>query len=484
MDCLYNEPSRTPNRLTYQKNPEFAYIPEINLSTVPPIAIVIPCYNPKPDLLSETLFSLRQSTFQDYQVFLVNDSSTDLQSLTAMQQACENDSRISLVNLPTNRGLSAARNMGYKASQSAYLLFLDADDVIEPTFIEKCLWALESHPEWSFCNGWVMGFGARQYHFSQGFERRLEFLELNHTVAIAVIRREAHQAIGGYDETLKTGSEDWDYWLNMAAHGYWGWSIPEYLIGYRHHLQPTFWSTRDNLAQRQKFLQKMREKHPRLWQGKFPARLSVQHAPTHNRLPETNPFQNLLSKPVEKERVLFFQSWLDCSSINHLHYNETDVILCATAHGPHPEIEKTEQLGPDFFVLSNFLETWDYPRFLCYLIQSRQISRVVIQGSSFAKDLTPYLKYRFPDLKIEGDSEPEENSFAPPADRAIKAIQRAWIDRKSEQEQALSSQSKRGNAGGLSRLRQRLLHPMYYWLVSRGLWWLTGPRDFLLRVLK
>lgn len=485
MNCLHKEQPEAFN-CTYQKNPKFAYVPEMPLSTTPPVAIIIPCYNPKPEVLSETLLSLRQSTFQDYQIFLVNDCSTHMASLAAMQQACESDSRISLVNLSTNRGLSAARNAGAQASKSPYILFLDADDVIEPTLIEKCLWGLESHPEWSFCNSWVMGFGTRQYHFSQGFERRLEFLESNHTVAIAIIRRKAHQAIGGYDETLQTGNEDWDYWLNMAAHGHWGWSIPEYLIGYRHHAQPTFWLTRDNPAQRQFFLQQMRKKYPRLWHGKFPAHLSLHYAPTHSHFPEINPFQNRLSKPPDKERVLLFQSWLDTSAAKQMHNHATDIIVCATAYGPHLEIENTEQLAPDFFVLSNFLEFWDYPRFLCYLIQSRQISRVIVQQSSFARDLIPYIIYRFPALKLEMEANPAENFSELPANSAVKAIQRAWAARKSEHEQALRLADKTGRSkvGGLTPFRQKVLHPLYYWLVSHGLWWLTWPRDFLLRVLK
>lgn len=469
---------------TYQKNPEFAYIPEIIQSTISPIAIIVPCFNPKPDLFAETLLSLRQSTFQDYRIFLVNDCSTDLSSLAAMQRACENDARISLVNLPTNRGLSAARNAGAQVSKSPYLLFLDADDVIEPTFIEKCLWGLESHPEWSFCNSWVMGFGARRYHFSEGFERRLEFLESNHTVAIAVIRREAHQSIGGYDESLKTGSEDWDYWLNMAACGRWGWSISEYLIGYRHHAQPTFWPTRDHPAQRQFFLQQMRKKYPRLWRGKFPTGLVLQHAPTHNRFSEIAPFQNYLSKPADKERVLILQPRLDSSSARQLQNNITDVVLCATAYGIHSEIENTQQLIPDFFVLPNFLEIWDYPRFLCYLIQSRQIGRLIVQQSTFARDLIPYLAQRFPNLKIEIGSGSAENFSEPPANSAIKAIQRAWANRESEQQQALQLMGKNRHDNRLTIFRQKVLHPLYYWLVSRGLWWLTYPRDFLLRVQK
>jgi len=239
-------------------------------SFLPSITVIIPCFNPPVSFLQETLESVRRSTFQNYAVLIVNDGSTDPAFLSALEPAQAADPRLQVIHHPENRGLSAARNTGVEHCTTPYFVQLDADDQLAPTFIEKCLWALESHPEWSFCSAWVVGFGAKEYLWNKGFERGADFLVLNQVTATAVIRREADRAIGGHDETIREGCEDWDYWLKMAAHGLWGGTIPEYLICYRCHTPPTYWRNRDHWLYGLLFMIKLRRRYPRLWKEGFP----------------------------------------------------------------------------------------------------------------------------------------------------------------------------------------------------------------------
>lgn len=369
-------------------------------ATSTPVTIVTPYYNTGP-LLHETARSIFEQTFQQWEWIIVNDGSTDPQAMAALEPYRHGDPRIRIVSHPHNRGLSAARNTGVAACQTPYFLQLDADDLIAPTFLEKCLWALESHPEWAFCNTWSIGFGAKDYLWDRGFDWRAGFLAENHVVPAAVIRREADRSIGGHDEGIRGGLEDWDYWLKMAAHGYWGGTLPEYLIRYRHHHQPTYWPNRDDLQQRSEFRQRLRSRYPRLWQrGGFP-----QPTPhTDRSLPTALPFTNPCPKPAGQTRVLLVLPWLNLggadrfnlSLVEQLAQRGYGLTVCATAPSHHPWLAEFARHTPDVFALPNFLTPERQPLFLRYVIESRQADVVFISHSMLGYSLLPYLRAHCP----------------------------------------------------------------------------------------
>lgn len=75
-----------------------------------------------------------------------------------------------------------------------------------------------------------------------------------------------------------------------------------------------------------------------------------------------------------------------------------DVTVCATLSADHSWEHQFSRFTPDIFILPNFLHASDYPRFLAYLIQSRQIDTVVITGSTIGYQLLPYLRAVSPDV--------------------------------------------------------------------------------------
>ena len=97
------------------------------------ISVIVPVYNVE-EYLEECLESIRQQTFTDIEVILVNDGSTD-GSREICEQYCEKDSRFKLIN-QENQGLSAARNCGVKESIGQYIMFVDSDDVINTKVLE------------------------------------------------------------------------------------------------------------------------------------------------------------------------------------------------------------------------------------------------------------------------------------------------------------------------------------------------------------
>ena len=80
--------------------------------------------------------------------------------------------------------------------------------------------------------------------------------------------------MGGFDESIRVGHEDWDYWLSMASHGFWGWTIPEFMIWYRRRDASRINETDGDPARKREFLAMLRRKHVRLYadENHFPQR--------------------------------------------------------------------------------------------------------------------------------------------------------------------------------------------------------------------
>ena len=100
------------------------------------ISVIVPVYNVE-EYLEECLESIREQTYTDIEVILVNDGSTD-SSRQICERYCEKDNRFKLIN-QENQGQSVARNRGVKESIGEYIMFVDSDDVINTNVLEVLL---------------------------------------------------------------------------------------------------------------------------------------------------------------------------------------------------------------------------------------------------------------------------------------------------------------------------------------------------------
>src|SRR6185369_150205 len=105
------------------------------------------------------------------------------------------------------------------------VFFLDSDDLIEPTTLEKSALHLACNPEFAFVKGYSVGFGAQEYLWSRGFHSGAAMLQENLVTATTMVRRSVLQSLGGFDESIRRGMEDWEFWLRAAGKGHWGETI-------------------------------------------------------------------------------------------------------------------------------------------------------------------------------------------------------------------------------------------------------------------
>ena len=101
------------------------------------VTIITPCHNSS-RFIEETIRSVQQQTFKDWEMVITDDMSKD-NSVEIIEKYAAGDSRIKLIKLTKNVGAAEARNIGLRAAKGRYIAFLDSDDKWDPEKLEKQL---------------------------------------------------------------------------------------------------------------------------------------------------------------------------------------------------------------------------------------------------------------------------------------------------------------------------------------------------------
>ncbi|RPJ58851.1 MAG: glycosyltransferase, partial [Acidobacteria bacterium] len=367
--------------------------------------IVTPFFNPGP-AFHETARSVFQQSLQQWEWIIVNDGSTDVESLSILDSYRKNDPRIRVLDHSGNKGLSGARNTGFQAARAAVVVQLDSDDLLEPTAIEKWCWFLESYPEYAFVKGNTVQFGARDYLWQKGFHNGVEFLRENLVNPTAAIRRAVHQAVDGYDEADRGGLMDWDFWLRCAHRGYWGGHVPEFLDWYRRRpSHADLWPDFDNGVRQREYGEGLRRKYPALWNGGFPQIKPAPHLPDETPT-EQIPCGNRIKKA--KPRLLLLVPWMSLGGADRFNLDLLreltgrgwEITVATTLGGDHSWLPNYALYTPDVFILNHLIRPRDYPLFLRYLMASRGVDVVVMAHSELGYQLLPYLRAHLPNVSF------------------------------------------------------------------------------------
>lgn len=226
------------------------------------LSIVIPFYN-LGDYLLETLDSALKITYEDFEIIIVNDGSTDEKSKQVLNEIEKmNNPKIKIMNIE-NGGLANARNVGAMHSNGEYIAFLDADDLIKHTFYEKAIDLLDSYSNISFVYSWVEYFGARTGIWPTFNTEFPYFLGMNMLTAFVVVRRQDFINFGLNRTVMEYGLEDYEGWIGMCENGCSGISIPEPLVQYR--VRPESMSRQFNRDMIVYLLDQLSLHHPKLY---------------------------------------------------------------------------------------------------------------------------------------------------------------------------------------------------------------------------
>ena len=199
------------------------------------VSVIIPAHNAA-STLGEALESLLTQTHGSWQAIVADDGSTDATADVASSYAAR-DGRFELLRRKRG-GAGAARNAGLKRARHDWLLFLDADDWLDPRHLERLTARAQSQPELDVVHcGWASLTGAGEvveegWPPGEGnlFDHFARYCAIPNMSAI--VRRRCVEDVGGFDDRLRT-CQDWDLWQRLARSGDTFGAVYEILAYYR-----------------------------------------------------------------------------------------------------------------------------------------------------------------------------------------------------------------------------------------------------------
>lgn len=216
----------------------------------PKISIVMPVYNSS-EFLQETLDSILNQTFADFELICVDDCSTD-NSLEILKENAEQDSRIKIFRNDKNKGAGETANNAFSKvnKNSKYVLRADSDDICRPNRFQKQFDFMEENKEVDIAGSWYQCFGAKNKlfkHPTSHNEIKIALLSGSVIAQPTVIFRNSFLQKNNIKYSTYRVSEDYDLWTkSLFEHNAILANIPEALILYRvHPKQLTAGSSKD-----------------------------------------------------------------------------------------------------------------------------------------------------------------------------------------------------------------------------------------------
>ena len=240
-ELAWQQAGRPPEPAIHTPTPAHTLLWSHESSTPAAAAVCISSFN-YADRLPAALESCRLQSLAALELVIVDDASSDASPEHCQRWLEEHGSRfcrVLLLRHLSNGGLAAARNTAFSAASSPWCFVLDADNVLDPKALAQCLAIAEAspassavvHPLIRICNDHNQPHGL----VGGGHAWQREQLQAGNVVdAMALVRRSAWQAVGGYSH-IPGGWEDFDFWCKLIAAGQHGVLCPQVLATYRHH---------------------------------------------------------------------------------------------------------------------------------------------------------------------------------------------------------------------------------------------------------
>jgi glycosyltransferase involved in cell wall biosynthesis len=180
------------------------------------VSIIIPCYNDAP-FIEQAVASALGQTYPNKEVIVVDDGS-NAETKAVLKKL---EPKITRLITQKNHGQSTARNVGIGSASGAYIVTLDSDDYFEPSFCEKAISLMDASKEIKLVTCYatlIHDNGSTQVFKPKGGTIK-DFLFANQALGTSFFRKEDWRICGGYDETMRRGFEDWEFFIRLLEKG-------------------------------------------------------------------------------------------------------------------------------------------------------------------------------------------------------------------------------------------------------------------------
>jgi glycosyltransferase involved in cell wall biosynthesis/SAM-dependent methyltransferase len=377
----------------------------------PLISVVIPCFN-YGRFIHEAIDSVLAQTFKNIEIIVVEGGSTDAKTRTVVAALERPHTRVVFQESPHQVG--ANRNRGIAEARGKYICCLDADDCLQPTYLEKAAFLLEEY-EYDVVSTSLQFFGLRSDAWTVAEQPDLsQLVKENQVLTAAVFRKRLWWEAGGYRDVDRSTTgyvyEDWSFWIRVAALGARFRNISqEKLFLYRSHGPSLSQDPTGASMERQ-----------RLCVNAINSDVVTERAIEYSRQANrecrkaTQPLVNLVraTPPSEKGPVLWLAlpfmilggaERLLSGVISHLRSEGWRIVITTSISTGAEHGDTTawfEESTSEIYQLPRFLKESCWVDFVKYLVGSKHVDVLWIVGSKFVYDLLPRLKSEFPHIKV------------------------------------------------------------------------------------
>ena len=369
----------------------------------PLITIIMPFYNDK-DTIEQSVYSVLNQTFPAFELLIIDDGSEDKESLKKLSEIEELDNRIQVLH-KENGGASKARDFGVKQSckSSKYIVFLDSDDLIEPTYLECAYWTLETHKEASWTYTDSIGFEDVEYLWNKWFDSEKMKRE-NDLVITSMIKKESFLGVNGFDIYEKNVYEDWNLWLKLIAKNEFPVRMNFYGCWYR--------------RKKESELNRARANNKRAMEIISETNKTINNVVEAIQFPKNDFNWDIINDKCEdilqvkrkdngKINILMIIPWMvmggadkyNIDFIKGLDKQKYEITIITTE--PAVNVYRQEyKESATVYDLTTFLDQKDWISFINYIINKNNINLIFNTNSELGYAMLPYLKAKYPQIPI------------------------------------------------------------------------------------
>lgn len=369
------------------------------------ISVITPAWNPKEYLL-QTANCILNQTFPYFEWIIVDDGSTDKESLKLLEKVEKMDERIKVYH-KKNEGLSKTRDYGVAKSSKdvEYIVFIDDDDLLDKTYLEISYFSMCANPSASWCYCDVVNFGGQQSLWNKMFSCEKMKRE-NLLVSQAMIKKNAFYDVGGFSIGENGHYEDWIFWLKLMQKGYFPIHLSYYGFWYRRKTESGQLDLATSMHRRN--MKEVKKYASKIKQNVAPIEFPRQNY-NWDYIPEINENFVVTKYSVDKKiKILVIVPWMTVGGADKFNVDLFDMIdkekysIYLVTCQPTPYIwrQKFEKSCEAVYDLSTFIDRKDWLSFINYIIESRKIDIIFNTNSVTGYMMLPYLHAKYPKIPI------------------------------------------------------------------------------------
>lgn len=372
----------------------------------PVISVITAYYNGK-KYIDETVNAILNQTYPYFEWLIVDDGSTDKESLEKLEEIKKRDFRIKILH-KENSGLASTRDYGaaHASKSSKYFFFIDDDDIPAPTYFECGYWTLETHlgAAWAYTD--IVNFGGLSAVAPTRFDPEGQKKE-NQLSAASLVRKSDFELVNGYNLKEKAVNEDWNFWLKLQAKGkypvrmnYWG-------LWYRR--KDAIESEMARAAANRKRCLEIINQTVSTIKENVPGVLYPKYDYNWDKLEDK--LESIIVpkyKKNDKKKILMFIPWITVGGadkfnvdlIKGIDKSKFEVTVITTEPNLNSWRLQIEENTVGFYDLTTFLDQKYWLSFINYIIEKNEIDIIFNTNSRYGYGMLPYLKAMHPQIPI------------------------------------------------------------------------------------